>query len=352
MTVSVINPSEDKRWDEFVLNHPMGSVYQLSSYEELIRQTFRQATPYYIIIEEGNKIKAGVPFFLLRSWLMGTRMVSLPFSSYSDLLVDNKDQFDAIFEKARKILEENRGSNIEFRMLKNGHAVSDRNILRKEEGYKYHILKIQGSPDSMMKSFHKTCIQNRIKKAIKNNVSVARGQTDEDLRAFYHVLVHNRRHLGLPPQPFLLFENFRKFLSDKGIFELLLAKWNDRVVAGFILLKFKKTIIIDYIAQNHDFDHISPAHLLFWETIRMAFRDGYQYVDFGKSGSENMGLIIFKKRWGCQEYDLPYYYYPNSEEVGNHKESSTTYKLANQFFKWAPLWMGRVVSRFLYKHLG
>ena len=105
MQVKTVDPSKDKRWDEFVKSHPEGTVFHLSAWARVLQKTYGYI-PYYFILEDSDeKIKAGCPFFLIKSWLAGNRLVCLPFTDVCFPLVTSDRDIESFFFIGQRICD-------------------------------------------------------------------------------------------------------------------------------------------------------------------------------------------------------------------------------------------------------
>ena len=100
MKVEIVSEEEEQAWDRMVEEHPFGTVFQTSFFKKVIAETFPQTKPYYLaLVDQKGDMRGGIPIFLVRSWLTGTRLVSLPFVYYSDPLVRSTEEFALLFDK-------------------------------------------------------------------------------------------------------------------------------------------------------------------------------------------------------------------------------------------------------------
>ena len=76
--------------------------------------------------------------------------------------------------------------------------------------------------------------------------------------------------------------------------------------------------------------------LLYWEMIKYAINEQYQYFDFGRS-TEDEGTFKFKSQWGAIPHPMFWYSYPKTTEEQNSQES---FKKKAFIFFWQrlPLW--------------
>ncbi|MFX0204196.1 MAG: hypothetical protein ACFFCW_49495, partial [Candidatus Hodarchaeota archaeon] len=170
MKIRLINPSDDPRWDDFVSRHRFGSVYHHSTWMEVIRNTFPNTTPLYFVLEnKTGELNSAIPIFLIRSWLTGNRLVSLPFSPFCDPLVDSLEDLNKLLEVILNKSKKLKASYLEMRVL-NGFNLLNVTAFKENSlhFWKTYRLALEKEPDLLKKSFHKTAIQQRITRAEKN----------------------------------------------------------------------------------------------------------------------------------------------------------------------------------------
>ena len=353
MQVKIIDPSNDKRWDTFVLEHKFGSIYHHSSWKEVIERTYSHATPLYFILEDNKgRIKAGIPFFLIKSWLTGTRLVSLPFTYLCDVLADTWEDVNRLLEAVIDEKEKFRASYVEIRTQRSYDLFNNSKTIKRFY-YKTFILTLNNEPEILRKSFHKTSVQQRINKAKRENTIVRAGKTEEDMRIFYNLHILTRKKHGLPPQPYKFFHNLWRIMHPRGLFNFLLAEHDSKVIAGAILLKFKDTVYYqESVSDSRFLKKYSPNHFLIWKAIEMACNEGFKYFDFGRTSPKDRGLIDFKRRWGTEEHEIPYLYFPAIKGITSIEEESIKYRLVTTMGRKMPLSLAKIWGGFLYKHWG
>jgi CelD/BcsL family acetyltransferase involved in cellulose biosynthesis len=97
----------------------------------------------------------------------------------------------------------------------------------------------------------------------------------------------------------------------------------------------------------------SPNHLLTWTAIEDACQRGFSFFDFGRSSSNNPGLIRYKEMWGAASSDLPYFYFPPQfQEAGAKTESGLLYQMLTRVWRLVPSSLASKMGPLIYKHLG
>src|SRR5690242_12893147 len=86
--VLAINPLVDDRWPEFIGRHPNASVFHSRGWLSALQSTYGYEPLAFTTSAPSEELKNALLFCVVRSWLTGSRLVSLPFSDHCDPLVE------------------------------------------------------------------------------------------------------------------------------------------------------------------------------------------------------------------------------------------------------------------------
>jgi len=351
MQVKIIDPSKDKRWDEFVGNHPKGSVFHLSAWAKVIQKTYNYIPCYFILEESDKKIRAGCPFFLIKSWLTGNRLVCLPFTDNCFPLVTSDENIEPLLSTAIEKAKKEKADYIEERgeypsvFLPSLH-------FENHSYYKLFKLDLSQGINSLWKGFKQKSICYPIKKAEKANLEIENSETEKGMRDFYFLNLATRKKHGVLPQPYDFFKNIWEELVLNKLAFLLLVKYEETPIAGSIFFVYKDTIYYKFNASDRNYLEYHPNHLLLWHAIQYSCQNGFRYFDFGRTSPDNSGLMSFKRHWGTEELDLPYYYWPTVKGVVSTEQKSLKYRIITSVLRRMPTSFSRATGELLYKHLG
>ena len=352
--VILVDPAEDSCWDSFVEHHPFGLICHLSGWKRVLEKTFGHIKGYYLALwdDANNDIRAALPVFEVRSWLTGNRLVSVPFASVCDPLISSSDEMRTLLESALDLSAKLGTSRIEIRTLSSSSFVQDHRF-GVSCFYKHHYLLLDGEPEELEMTFHRTCVRQRIRRAANSGLDLKVCDSECDLRRFYQLHLMTRKRLGLPLQPYAFFQLLWREFASLDRISLLLAERKGEAIAGLILLKFRDRVSAEFVATDASFRDVSPNHFLFWEAIKQAYRQGYNVFDFGRTWSQNIGLMDFKGHWGTRVVDLPEFHYPRRTSKGTaNREEHTPYRAARSVCKNAPDNAQALIGSLLYRHLG
>jgi CelD/BcsL family acetyltransferase involved in cellulose biosynthesis len=351
-SIAEIDPLSDERWDRFVEEHPFGWICHHSGWKKVLERSFRHLEAHYFVLLRGGRIQAGLPVFAVRSWLTGNRLVSIPFASISDPLVSSGNDLAPLLDAVIELAREKSIYTIEIRSLGSSPCFRESG-LGVMGSYKHHYLPLDRPPEELMKTFHRSCVRQRISRSVESGLEVVEAKTKSDLRDFYRLHMQSRKRLALPPQPYIFIESLFNTFHPQGRAALLLGKKDGKAIAALLLLKFNGRASAEFAVYDETYLNISPIHQLFWEAIKSASAENYRVFDFGRTSPSNEKLMEFKGRWGTKVADMPLYCFPPPMPGNeNNMEDTAGYKLIRKTCKSAPGFALRRIGNFCYRHLG
>lgn len=351
-SVVTLDPIKDSRWDHFVLNHPFGWICHHSGWKEVLENSFAHMKGHYLAaVNENGEIKAGLPLFEVRSWLTGNRLVSIPFATLSDPLIDGNGDSHQLIEASIGLSRQVRIPRVELRSLYSQNLIDDCRF-SKSCFFKHHYLELSMAPDELRNTFHYKAVRYEINRAQRSGLALKVASNEEDLQLFYALYAKTRGRLGLPPQPYRFFESIWNVFWPLGMVTLLLATHNDDLIAGQLYFKFRSRVSMEFEAWDRQRRSFAPNHFLIWEAIRLFHLEGFRTLDFGRTSVNNPSLMDFKRRWGTRVIDLPQFCYPVDVRSDGDREDSTKYKFVRKLCQKSPTAALDLIGRFCYRHLG
>lgn len=349
-------PGQEGEWDVFVARHPLGLVYHLSSWRRVLETAFRHIRGRFLVLRDGcGQIQAGLPVYTVASWLLGNRIVSVPFATMCDPLISTKEEFAVLWPAIEEVSSTHRSQRVEIRT----RAISTDCLptgLTTWARYKHHYLPLGGATDSLFRSCDKTTIRQRVEQARRAGVTVEESQDEQSLRMLHGFLVATRQRRGLPPMPLAFFQSMHRSLGPDRM-GLYLAMHDGVPVGGLMVLKFKGLWTSEYSGTADNAPRGSAAFLN-WEIIQRAKESGAECFSFGRTALDNMGLLDHKRRWATREEDLVDFVVRRGASTAQSHEDSDRGILALcgtavQFLQqYAPAVVQKYVGAFAYRHLG
>jgi lipid II:glycine glycyltransferase (peptidoglycan interpeptide bridge formation enzyme) len=288
----------------------------------------------------------------VKNWLMGSRMVSLPFSDHCQPLVRDSEDLQILLSSFRKHLDREKWKYIELRpMLASGEcqvAGGKRWPYAKAEEYYFHKLNLQPSLDGLFRSFHKSCVQRKILRAEREHLAYEAGRSESILARFYRLFLLTRRRHQLPPQPIAWFRNLVGCLGDRLTIRLL--SKDDQPIASILTLSYKTTLVYKYGCSDARFHNLGGMPLLFWRAIQEGKQWGAHEFDLGRSDVDNPGLSAFKEHLGATRSALSYFRLTRHRA---HRHSrAREIRAIRCVFGAMPDAVAQLAGRVLYRHMG
>ena len=83
VTFDIVNPLQERRWDELLLHNEAYSFFHSSSWARVLSESYRYQ-PRYVVSVRNGRLSVLLPFMEITSAITGRRGVSLPFSDYCE----------------------------------------------------------------------------------------------------------------------------------------------------------------------------------------------------------------------------------------------------------------------------
>ncbi len=349
-----LQSSDMPLWDSFVEKHPHGTIYHLSSWQSLIEKSFRHIKGHIAALcaDDSNEILAGIPVYAIQSRFTGNRIVSIPFATLCDPLISSVDEMKQFLPFLIDLYTKNKALNIEIRTWKSS-VLNSFESFGMSDFYYHHYLVLDRAEEVLMESFHKKAVRVSIIRAKRNNLQLGYAGDDSDLPVFFELFSQSRKRLGLPLIPFRYLETLWEIFYPTGNLQILFAMHDGKAIAASMLLKYKDLVIIEYGFDQIQHRNLSPNHFLDWETVKLAKREGYKVLSFGRTSAQNKGLMLYKQRWGTTVESLSQFYYPLPfYSTFENKETSLKYRLFRGVAKRVPDSIFHLMSDFIYRHMG
>ena len=344
--MNFIDPLTDPRWEELVARHPRASAFHRRGWLEALQQTYGYQPFVLTSALDNEQVNDGIVACRIRSWLTGTRMVSLPFADHCDPLYGDSGETPQL---ANRLVEESDRQHCKYLEFRPLHGPPDpEDVFQPSESFYFHELDLAPSIEQLFKNLHKDSIQRKIRRAEKEQLSYEVGRSDAFLDSFYRLLLKTRRRHHLPPQPKNWFSNLAKHMGDA--LQIRLARKNGNPIATLLTLRHRSTIIYKYGCSDEAFHKLGGMPFLFWKLIEEGKAAGAHRIDFGRSEMENEGLVAFKDKFGTTKRILTYYRYPRLKKQSAHAWGDS--RIARRFFSILPDGVLSAAGKVLYKHIG
>lgn len=340
------------RWDQFVKEHPYGWITHLSDWGKVLTGSGVARPGFYLALveEQDSKIKAGLVLYPTTSFFFGLNYISAPLSTTADPLINSEHELNLLLNKAMEILLKSGGQQIKIKPLHATEYFTSTPFQKINEFY-YHMLDLNQSEEQLWKKFHRSCIRQHINRAVKAGLTVRKIEHRNELITFYRLYRMVRKNHGLPAIPFAYFLAIWDNFQSKENVHFFVAEFHGQAVAALMALSFKHVFSAEALGWDTAYRWLSPALPLFWEAIKFARATGHRIFDFGRTPTDNLNLLTFKRRWGTEEKKIPLMAYPTDETAPKFgRARAVLYPLGHQLFKSSPNALYELLSKIAYKY--
>ena len=344
--VYAIDPLRDSRWQELIVRHPNTSVFHTRGWLGALQATYGYEPVAFTTSAPTENLTNALLFCVVRSWLTGSRLVSLPFSDHCEPLVEDADQFIKLCTHAESLRAKERWKYVEIRSA-NSLLDFDSDFSRTTT-YHLHRLDLRPSLDALHKGFHKDCIQRKISRAERESLTYEAGRSPSLLQQLYGLLQLTRSRHHLPPQPFEWFQSLVTWMGKDACIRI--ASKGGRPVAGILTISHGKKMVYKYGGSDTQFNSLGGTPMLFWQAIKEAKEAGAQELDLGRSDLDNPGLITFKERWSATSSTLTTWRAPIVTASPSFEHIKV--RLAKEVCARLPGSVLTLAGRLLYRHIG
>ncbi len=343
--VYTIDPLRDPRWAEFISRHNSASVFHSPPWLEAVQRTYGYTPVVYTTSPPSSPLSNGIVLCQINSWLTGRRMVSVPFSDHCEPLLDSPSAAAAIVEELKDAVDAGKWKYVELRPTSELPTLDG--AVRSPACY-LHMLDLRPSLEDLFRSFHKDCVQRKVRRAEREALVCESGNSERLLNAFYRLMVQTRRRHQLPPQPILWFRNLAACMGDR--LQIRVAFKDGNEIASILTVQHKDVVVYKYGCSDTAFQNLGGTPFLFWKTIDEAKAAGLTCMDFGRSDADNPGLIAFKDRWGAKSSKLTYLRWSRKQVTDGARRRSSS--IVKQLFALMPDAVLQATGRILYRHVG
>jgi hypothetical protein len=287
------NSVNRNKWDTLISTSNNSSIYNTWPWI----QTIAEAYGYKIIViveEDDNEYHCVIPFALVKTPFIGQRCISFPFSDHFPIISSFSHNENQVLDYIKNNLNESVQIRDEIINLDNIHV-----------GF-HHTLSLSSNPETVLKSFNKKQIQQRIQNLDYQKLSLESGTSEHYISSLYKLLILSRSRLNsyLPAKKYFRLLQTNLLSQNSGYISLV--KLDKRIIAGGLFLKHGNTIYFRHGCSLNQFWEFHPNHFLIWETIKKSCLEKYNCFDFGRTGLGTEGLRNFKSNWGTVEKNLYY----------------------------------------------
>lgn len=346
MKIHILDPLQDRRWNEFVAWHPSASAFHDPGWLKALARTYGYKPYALTSASPGEPLANGILVCQVESWMTGNRLVSLPFSDHCEPLVDRQEEAAEFVRWMKEACDLRHWKYVELRPLSIPFGLNDG--LHPSCSYWFHELDLGPSLSQIYQRLHKNSFQRKIQRAERERISYESGHSEQLLSEFYRLLANTRKRQQLLPQPRAWFKNLLEYLGEK--LEIRVARKAGVAIAAILTLRYRSTDVYKYGCSDERFHNLGAMPFLFWNFVKESKASGMEKIDFGRTDLDNEGLLTFKDRLGTTRRQITYYRYAKTSKRALATLSDS--RAVRQFFSILPEALSSAAGKIFYKHLG
>jgi hypothetical protein len=347
MNIYQVDPIRDRRWAELVERHPRASVFHTPAWLQVLQSTYGYEPVVFTTSPSTTKLRNGLVFCRVKSWLTGRRLISLPFSDHCEPLCDSPEDLNFIIRYLQTTLERQHWKYLEVRAVDwNLGQTSDIN-LQAVPNYLLHILDLRPTSNEIFRGFDRDSVQRRIRRAERAGLLEKTGNSEDLLKDFYRLFVITRSRHRLPPTPYAWFRNLIRCQGDT--LEMRVAYLDGVAISAILMLYFRDSGYYKYGCADSRFNRFGATPWLLWRAICAAKSRGATRFDMGRTEEDDAGLVAFKNHWVPQPKRMVYWTFPDHSAV--RSTSGWKLRLGKRLFSCMPNPLLILSGRLIYRHI-
>ncbi len=343
LEVRNIKKSDEKAWDQYILNSNTSTFYHQVGWKNVIERTYGHRS-YYLIAEENDNIRGILPLTLVKSRIFGNKLVSVPFAPYGGTCADNEIIKGELIEESKRLAVQLDTGYLELRTNLSKDTFYEG--LTNKANYLSSYLELNRDPNVILMEKLKRNKRKNIYKSQQMQLSYKWTSETDD---FYELFVSNMKKLGSPAHSQEFFNNIISEFPESS--KVLLVTKDNKVIYSAFYLFFKDTMVNSWSSTLQAYRQYYPTDFGIWNAIEYGCKNGYTHYDFGRSqkGSTN---FEFKRRWGCESRELNYQYYLNKKKTApNITSSDPKRKMFAKYWSKTPFFVVKTLGQLIRKKI-
>lgn len=301
-----INKIPTTEWDNFIENHPNGTVFQAHIMYKLFKGT-KKFKPVVIAAFIDDKLIGICLGTIIREYSSKIGFLTSRTVCYGGPLIgssnDNPDEIlDLILKKLIKEVK-NKSVFIQFR---NFFDWKNRKEIFSNNGFNYldrlNFLVDTTSEQGVKKRMSSSKLR-QVKKSLKEGADIIDPENIEQVQEFYQILYSLYKYKVKKPLPhWSFFKSFYEQSKEGKLGIIKLVKYNNEIVGGILSPLLKEKVIYEWYicGLDREYKNVYPSVLATWAAIDFAIKNNLQVFDFMGVGVPNRdyGVREFKSKFG------------------------------------------------------
>ena len=278
--VNVSEAPADPNWDDFVAGTPGGHHVQTSCWAQIKSILGWQAAR--VSVAENGRIVAGAQLLLRPIPLVG----SVGYVTKGPLIASEKPELaELILLNIKQLARLHRCQLLAIQPPNNGGYLTS---CLESHGFRANPLEL-GSTASLVIELEQGLqqVKERLARETRRNIGrsersgiVVKEGSSDDLDSFYALYRASARRQAFLPYQRDFFDALWQALAPRGWVALMLATYEDEIVAAQLLIPFGDLVMAKMVGWAGGHAKRYPNYALLWASVIWASSHGYKYFDF------------------------------------------------------------------------
>ena len=309
--IEITDSFDNQQWDEFVLNHPHGNIFQTTDMAEVYRQTKNYDPVSLAAIDaDSGGVLAVLQAVVIRE--MGGLLGSFSARSViqgGPLVVEGREGVNA----ATKLIEHYDDAvrkKVVYTQIRNMWDTQGIRDTLESLNYTYdehlnYLINLNRTSEEIWRAIHKSR-RKGINRAEKSDISIRRMEGLAELERCYSLIEETYQNVKIPLADISLFKAAYSIFAQSGMADHYIAIRGGEPVGTRITLKFNGMVHDWYAGSKKGAPHVDEA--LVWHILK-EYAGTQQVFDFGGAGhpQKPYGVREFKRRFGGEEVNFGRY---------------------------------------------
>jgi hypothetical protein len=288
--MKIVNLEEINEWQE-------GNLFTSRNWLEVLSACY--GFKFKAVADDDGRPRM---FFCIIEDIFGKRIISLPFSDYTELDPLSGEEVACLTWAIREAFP---GMPVTVKLL-GEHDLTAEGFNRSRSAV-CHRIPLAGKMDHIwQRTSH--AFRKGVAKAERSGLTFEVSNDQDSLNAFYALLVELRkRKYRILPQSREFYALLLNIFSAEGAGYLCTVRKEGRVLAAAMVLRSGGMLFDKMGVSDMEFQDLRPNNLLLWEVMKLGNAIGASHLDMGLTQADHEGLLAFKDSLGGER--MPVFYH-------------------------------------------
>ena len=343
IVIDEITSDTGGEWDAYIHSAQDSLPLHLYGWRHVMQKTYGYETRY-LMARSDQQIEGVLPLFLVPSRLTGKRAMTMP----GGLCADNSAVAVSLLESGLQTAVTN---GID-RLLVQDSRQNWSDNWQTESRHVHWLVDLGASEEDLWQGLDGN-IRRQVRKAKQNKLEIEIGRDERLVEPFYEMFSQFTHQAGTPVFSSAFLQNVVD--TFPGGYNITLVRYGGRAIAGYFQLEMGSTVYGLWGAALSATLKLRPAYLALWGIMQDAVKNGFDYLDMGRSPAET-NASKFKGQWGGKSSPIYQTIIMSNEQMHSNSvtsqvQSDERFQLFMQIWPRLPLSLTRYLGPKLRWHI-